>query len=282
MIKSILIPTDFSDNAGDALRYTLKFIGDRSVRLHIVHIINVDAVQPEMKIDGLRLKEEYIARAVQKMSVLEGLGQQYLSQHTDADFTLTTKVLIGPTAKSIKHEAKYIQADMIIMGTQGKHHTEVEKALGTVSTAVINQAPCPVLLIPRNYVYEPLGKVLFATNLDHHNPYELWRSLDLLSPHSVHIHCLHVAQEGQASDAVVADFGAYMIEHAPKAQTIFRSITAEDVEMSIADYSTREQTQLIVMTRSKKSWWNQLMQGRHTKRMIQWLDQPLLVLNEVG
>ena len=279
-MKTILIPTDFSENAGDALAYALALIGNSNAKLHIINVVDPSMPMAE-PLPGKNLPfEDELQNAQRAMEALRLLSTLPASGIDRSHIQITTQVVVGTVAASIKAEAKVVAANLIVMGTQGTQHNFVQKTLGTVSTSTLNDAPCPVILIPRGYQYKPIKTVLFSTGLNHSDPYELWRATELLQPHIAVVRCLHVLKnEADRDDVQLETFAKYMVEHSPSIQTIFNIEVNEDTEAAIADYANAYDVELVIMHRTQQPFWSRLLEPSHTKKMASLLEIPLLVMN---
>lgn len=59
-----------------------------------------------------------------------------------------TRILVGHPAEAIPAEAKKVRCDLLVLGSRGLTGT-MAVALGSVSLAVAQSAPCPVLVVKR-------------------------------------------------------------------------------------------------------------------------------------
>ena len=75
------------------------------------------------------------------------------------DRSVEGKVLRGRVADAIIDDARDFRADVVIVGSRG-HGTIASLLLGSVSSEVVDQAPCPVLVARR----ASLSRVVFATD----------------------------------------------------------------------------------------------------------------------
>ena len=75
------------------------------------------------------------------------------------DRSVESKVLRGRVADAIIDDARDFRADVVIVGSRG-HGTIASLLLGSVSSEVVDQAPCPVLVARR----ANLSRVVFATD----------------------------------------------------------------------------------------------------------------------
>ena len=61
-------------------------------------------------------------------------------------------------------------------------------------------------------------------------------------------------------------------------QTVFNVEESDNVEKTLSEYAENYDAELVVMHRSKKSFWKSLFGARHTKNMASWLKIPLMVM----
>jgi len=279
-MKKILIPTDFSENAGDALDYALHLIKGQKAKIHIVNVVTPMAIPTDVAVTSVPPSQEEIVNANKAMEALESFGKAFFGETKQTNIEISTSVEIGPVAAMIKNKAKELETDIIIMGTQGSNHSFVEKVVGTISTEVIDHAACPVILVPKNYKFKPIDNVIFSTNLNHSDPYELWKATELLSPKVARVRCLYVSpNKEKENEKELEEFAKYMIEHSPTIQTIFNIVESKNVEAEITEYAENYDAELIIMHRSKKSLWKSIFSARHTKKMVFWSKVPLMILN---
>jgi len=85
--------------------------------------------------------------------VVEGLTERQrrmLDEFVDGlncrDIACTKDIMVGEPYEEIISHAKYIDADLIVMGRRG--YSKVQRFfLGSVSQRVVSDAPCPVLVV---------------------------------------------------------------------------------------------------------------------------------------
>lgn len=144
---TILVPTDFSENANQAIEYAVeicRMTGSQLVLLHVGHE-NESAV-------GERLM------AIERLSVLS-------KAITDEcpGLASSVEVAAGEVVSEIVLHAEKIGADLIVMGTQGA--SNLGKLLfGSNTASVIERATCAVLSVPANSPFKRPAKMLFSTN----------------------------------------------------------------------------------------------------------------------
>ena len=134
-VKSILVPTDFSEPSDAALQYATNMAQAFGAQLYLMHVPGKTGENLETNFPVSRF--ETAAR--------ERLGT-FLSQEEIERLRPEYALRIGTPAEEIVRYADGRDVDLIIMGTHGR--TGVAHLLmGSVAEQVVRTAPCPVLLV---------------------------------------------------------------------------------------------------------------------------------------
>jgi universal stress protein A len=139
--KHILVPTDLSEGAEEALDYACELARQFGATVHLLHVIGIPTLGvPEL---GVALTSTVIDSLVRD-------NQAALEQLADRKRTLATfgQVLLrtGDARDLINQTAKELGADLIVMGTHGRRGVS-RALLGSVTETVVRTAPCPVLTV---------------------------------------------------------------------------------------------------------------------------------------
>lgn len=276
-MKTILIPTDFSDNAADALSYTLDFIGDGQAEIHIINIINPNLIPAEAPEMSVNLLGALIADAKDRMLALEAFSKAKFGPEGKVNIKATVET--GTVSEVIKEHAKAQNCDVIIMGTMGESHNLADRILGTISTSTIRNAPCPVILIPQGYKFKTIDNIVFASSLNAGDPFELWRASELLKPHVGIFRCLYVDTKNN-QEKYIEEFANYLETNPPSIQSIFETVKSDKIEESIVEYADKHDAEMLVMNRLHNSIWSSLTNQVHTKKILFKINRPLMVMND--
>jgi nucleotide-binding universal stress UspA family protein len=139
-IKTILVPTDFSECSRKALRYAIPLARQFGAKIVLVHVAAFHYAGSE--IDDLELAQfekrmvaEYDQR-LRKMGAEEG----------EKDLRFETIAWVGKVVPEIISAAKAIKADLIVISTHGGSCAG-KLDLGSTTERVVRHAPCPVLVV---------------------------------------------------------------------------------------------------------------------------------------
>ena len=139
--KNILVPTDLSEYAEEALDYACELAAKLDATIHIVNVIGIPALGlPEL---GVALTSTVIdSLIVDNQKALDELAARKCNQARMGQVLLKT----GDARDLINQTAIEVAADLIVMGTHGRRGV-TRVLLGSVAETVVRTAPCPVLTI---------------------------------------------------------------------------------------------------------------------------------------
>lgn len=167
-MKAILVPTDFSENAWNALKYGMELYKGRPCTFHLLHVNPLISNKREKKpmLKTPQLVEEQILKKsrVQLQHLLNRIEElPKIKEHTFV--THTTYSFFIETIRAI---IKEYQIEMVIMGTKGASGLK-QISLGSNTAAVMTKVKCPLLAIPQDAIYRHPREIAFPT--DYRMPY---------------------------------------------------------------------------------------------------------------
>jgi nucleotide-binding universal stress UspA family protein len=145
-MKRILVPTDFSENAGQAFLHaaaTARWTGAELIVLHVVekfmdHSLVYSDMWPFQK-PVRQYYEELEARIADRL-------QRDVRSTVGSDVTFRVVVSTGSPAPEIVLAAEREVVDLIVIATHGRGGI-AQALLGSTTERVLRRAPCPVLVI---------------------------------------------------------------------------------------------------------------------------------------
>jgi len=140
-IQRILVPVDFSQQAGpvlDWVTHLAKQHGSRVLLLHVYHL-PVEFQQ----LEGAYLPPDFWSNV--KREAEQQLAR-YGEDLRERGLEVEEIVREGYPATVIVDEAENLETDLVVIGTHG--HTGLKHLLlGSVAERVVQKAPCPVLTV---------------------------------------------------------------------------------------------------------------------------------------
>jgi len=159
-MKTLLVPTDFSKNATQALHYAAGLASQVRGKLIIMHIINLPIVPIESSVvfrPDPALEQDYKKKLDKIAKKLQG-ENGFL-------FEVETVCRYGYLLVSLNELVSAKAADLVVMGTYGANNL-VDKLVGTFTAEFIKQARCPVLVIPAKAKYTGINRIVYASDFE--------------------------------------------------------------------------------------------------------------------
>lgn len=140
-MKRVLVATDGSLSAADAIGFAIEFASAHEAELLFVHVVpTLDLVAP------LGLEDSGIALPHEPTEHDHALLHEAAAIAAEYGVTATTVLLGGSTADEIVAHAEASDVDLIVIGSRG--HGAVSSALlGSVALGVLHASSHPVLVI---------------------------------------------------------------------------------------------------------------------------------------
>jgi nucleotide-binding universal stress UspA family protein len=139
-VQHILVPTDFSEDADQALNYAIELAQKLQARLTLLHVIYLATTAVgsllAYSLEGYLQAMEAEARE-QMQTLLKRVHQAGLQGET--------VMIHGVPFQAILDTAKKKAVDLIVMGTHGRTGL-THILMGSVAERVVRMTPCPVLV----------------------------------------------------------------------------------------------------------------------------------------
>jgi nucleotide-binding universal stress UspA family protein len=143
-IRTILLPTDFSECANYALTYTTQLARSSSASIICVHV--VEPVMPTVGYTGMTeplpiadISEQLENSAERELPKIAGCEEC-------AGLEIEEVIAHGDAATEIVRVARERKVDLIVISSHGR--TGLGRILfGSTAESVVRHAPCPVLVV---------------------------------------------------------------------------------------------------------------------------------------
>lgn len=153
MIKTILVPTDFSEHAQRAFETAFDLAGQLGAKLYLLHVQTDSFLRTAVKeglLDGASTNEE-LQDAVKQL--IEERFSQTLCAVDRSQVEIEHTSRRGDPDSVIPAYAKEVGADLIVIGRRGAGFIDEMRAavIGSVTEGVIRKSPCPVMVVKREH-----------------------------------------------------------------------------------------------------------------------------------
>jgi nucleotide-binding universal stress UspA family protein len=138
--KTIVVATDFSEQAHRAIDYAVELAQKTDARLFVVNAYMAPSLgMPELAPGYAGLAEEAADDAQRQLDTL-------IDGYSNAHVAMQGVLRCGDAVDSVVGVARAVHADLIVVGTHARHGLS-RAVLGSVAESVVRNAPCAVLAV---------------------------------------------------------------------------------------------------------------------------------------
>lgn len=274
-IENILVPTDFSETANNAVRVAVGMAIRQKSILHLLHVVESGhmSITPEgsgimgsLEMPDLKNASNLLVRQMQHIS--------------DIHKNLSVKILLDTGAVS-QCVNKYIQEnniDLVIMGAHGISGVK-DYFMGTNTYEVIKHAACPVLSIPASFDEVGFNSILYPVR----NVEGVVEKYDYVKPivekNDSTIHIIGVCSPTDMEDVFLLSKKITSVMdtmHHSKSYITTDVINCEDIAEKILEIAESRMDDLIIINATLDKKWHQFFKGTYTQKIVNHSKIPVL------
>lgn len=271
-MKSILVATDFSNNANNALNYANAFAEATQHKLILLNVYQPSVGQYNA-IHGIIAEETALAQAY-NFKKLKASARKLLTVGAEEH------VLTGNTIDEILNTSKKRRCNFIIMGTHGA--SGLKKAfIGSNTTKVIANAEVPVLAIPPRFRFNKIETIVYASDLKNTlNELKAIIPIAKLLNASIEIVSLkynwdHNEIQKSELEKRINRLSFKNIQLVERKATIEKTMTEQ-----LKAYLQKRKPSMLAMFPEDKSWFEKLFNSSKTEELAYELKIPLLSIRK--
>ncbi len=163
-MQSILVPTDFSEQAGYALEVAHDIAKKNKASLKLLNIIEAPGGSSFNSMGDVTVPDPM--DNVFMMEMLSQMKRRIKDVATDPRFNdiyISTEVTVGNPFNSIAREITTSKVDLVVMGSKGASGFE-ETIIGSNTEKVVRRAKCPVLTVKSTTDINSFKNIAFASD----------------------------------------------------------------------------------------------------------------------
>lgn len=269
-MKTIIIASDFSNEAENATEYVLNLGKTLDIKLVIFHLHKIS-----IHAENARLPYSAIETSMEKSH--ENIKNRVEKLSEKHAFPLQVDWAMGDFYEQLQLSVDRHQADMVVMGMDDK--SLEQDLLGSTTTGAIHKIKVPVLAIPLKAKFSGIKKVLFAYDIEKGVDVDVIEKVKaVVTKFNAELEVFHVSntidkleQNKHDLSSVDKQFGdiTYM----------YKEVKSDDVILEIEKEMKRISADLLIMVPYEYGFWSSLIHKSKTRVMISGMDTPLLSIH---
>lgn len=277
-MKHILLPTDFSDNSWNAIKYALQLFKNDECTFHLLNTYTPVVYHVEYVLgypaqfglgDSIRTTaQENLTKMISKIS-------EEIENNPKHQFK--TQARFDSIISGVRDYLDENSIELIIMGTKGATGAK-EILFGSNTVHIFKEIKCPVLAIPSNFTYESPHEILFPTDFGvNYNNSQLKIIKDIAISNHSRINTMHIStgydltekQKKNKSDLeVILNNIAFL----------FHDVRSMNITDAINHFQIKHKINLLVMINNKHSFFENLFFKNTISQIGFHLNIPFLVI----
>ncbi len=269
-MKTLIVATDFSDQAENAVEYAGAAAKDLNVKVVLFNSFNIPTHVSNSRLPASVIKElmdnshSILGKRALKLSETYSIEVGYESSLMSFDEELEGLI------------AKY-DADMIIMGMAAK--SLGQDLFGNTTTSVITKMKYPVLAIPLGATYKGIKKILFACDVlrgVHKKILAKIKEMALILGAEVEIFYVNEKLRALEAESIALSSTNSFDEALEGVPHYFKNVESGLVIEEIGKEIRNINADLLIMVPNKYGFWNALIHRSKTRIMASNNEVPLL------
>ncbi len=276
-MKQILLPTDFSDNAFNAIRYAMHFFKYEEVTFYLLNTFTPVSYHAGYLIENPTLYGLEDVAMVNSKRDIKRTEEKIKAEFNNPKHSFVRLSAFNTLIGEIEEIQEKYTIDFIVMGTKGATGAK-EIFIGTHTMYTIKKVKCPVIAVPSNFEFEAPKDVLFPTdyNFNVNNAF-LPLIKEIGDKHICRLNILNAyygvpLNEDQQK---VKDFlDIYFKDNAH----VFHIADGMDVLEAVEDFQKKYKINLLVMIHNKHSFFENLLFKPVINQVAYHTNIPFLVI----
>lgn len=276
-MKKVLLPTDFSANAYNAITYAIQLLRNKECTFFLLNTYSPAVYQAEYVLHSpgqIGLGDVYQSKALKK---LERLKEKLTKKFPNPKHTYYVHTANNHLADEVKVMLQNEKINLVVMGTQGATGAK-EILFGTNTVRVLRVSQCPVVVVPPDVKFKSPASVLFPTDYKvDYKTLPLEPLLQILFDSNSKMEVIHIDTE--------SDVDEKQLENKKKLEILlegvncnFKHLPSQELIDAINSFQTEPPLDFLVMVRNRHSFLERLFVEPVVSKIAFHVTIPFMVI----
>ncbi|UOB17922.1 universal stress protein [Abyssalbus ytuae] len=278
-MKRILLPTDFSENAWNAIFYATELFKDFECEFYLLNTFHIDTYTTTNLMAPDKGNPAYKEAYDESQEALKDVVNKIADMHPNVKHSFEVLSINNFLLDAVTNVVESRSIDMIIMGTKGATGSR-SVYFGSNAIDVMQKVTgCPVLVIPEQTREVKIKKVVFPASYEYaYKKKELQSLLEIVRMFDSTIHVLHIKEEDKLSEEQLKN-KELLEDDLKKVKHSFHSISNMDPALGIRCFVESVNANIIALVNRKHSFFERLIKVPVLKNVGFYTKIPLLVMH---
>lgn len=274
-MKKILVPTDFSKEAENALKVAVKLA--KAYQYEEIVVLNMLELPSDTVKSAVNPHEiEQPPESLFFMKLAKRKFDKLLNKPFTKGVKITEAVEFRRAFDGILNSIEKYDIDLIVMGSSGASGIE-EIFIGSNTEKVVRHSKIPVLVIKKEIEDFEVKNFVYASDLDQKSRRSFWKALKLADLLNAKLHLLYVNTLGKFhTTEEVEEKAALFVKGAPSDNFETVIYNAHTIEEGILGYTKKLDAELMGIATSGKRGLAHLLNGSISQELVNHAEKPVI------
>lgn len=275
-MKTIIIPTDFSPTATNAMHYGIDMAKAIHASVILLHVYQVPVSYTDTPIVLVSV-EELRKEAEQKLEKLH----KEVEHLTSGSIKIYTEARLGNIADEIENLCEKVKPFAVVMGSKGS--TGIEKILfGSTTLTAIRHLTWPVICVPPGKAFgNGIKKIGFACdfrNIVEITPADAIKTF--VKEFGAELHVLNVDYHNKQFKPETPEQSALLHTMLEEVNPLYDFIEHKDIEDGLNEFAEKNNLDLLITIPKKHKLLDGLFKPSSTKQLVVQSHIPVMCIHE--
>ncbi|PNW28298.1 universal stress protein [Formosa algae] len=279
-MKNILLPTDFSENAWNAVEYALQLLKDETCKFYIIHSFDQPDSRSYMGVTSAMAKESiYNAQVEYSKQGLRDVLDKIKSTYSNTNHTFKCVSIYKTFPEAIKKMVADFNIDCIVMGTKGAGAIK-EITVGSNTAGLIGMVNCPIIAIPKHTQFKRIKEIGISTDYDiEFTTKGLQPLMDLAKANESLISVFHIMDRVKKLTSQQEDKAQILKTVLKVHETSYFTLTDIGVITGVRAFVQSRNLDLLCVIAQEQDFLKRILNQSYSKTISSKSNVPLLILN---
>lgn len=276
-MQPILVGINYSEQSPKVLRYAFRIAQFLDAKLLVAHYL--DAEDPKVKQLNQRAPANRVEAFEQLRLESEEQLKDFIGEHRSKQFhSIPVQAVVG-YGSAPEELSQLAQQEGINLLVMGKFTASGWNLFADTPEKVIRWTHCPVLIVPEDYTFRTISRIVYASNFELEDCGALLYLLPWLEAFKgATLTCIHICKnkEEQASAELKLDILRQLF---PQTSVDFQ-VGLDQVTSGIDKYTDLHKSDLIVTLHRHRGLWQGLFRRSISKTLAKDVKVPMMIFRQ--
>ena len=274
-MKTIIVPTDFSPVALNALHYALALAKDLSAKIILFHSYQIPVTFSEVPVVTISLEE------LQKVSDAKLQELKNDAEHvTSHQVPIEAHNVLGDVVEELATLCNNYRPFAVVMGTKGAGAIE-RIIIGSSTLAAIKRLDAPVLIVPPGATYKAIHKIGFACDFNHvKDTIPVGEIEALVKTFNASLHILNVDYKEKHFTGDLTEQLTEINEMMAHLNPHYNYINSKFVEEGINAFADANHIDLLLTIPKKHNFWENIFRKSQSSELVLHSHLPIIAVHK--